>query len=214
MLREDAVRYVYFLAFILLFAIQAQATEPIQVAEYRADVDDIAWRVGTETEHVPFGDGVTEPWRLSDQQTTTSVEAGRRFGPYRLSGIFDIYHRQSTNLGQPYEQETGLSVGPKFSFTPNSFTQLFVNLSREQVFDDINYGPWGGDSFTQRTGLNQTWYLARPKAQITLGYGFEQGDTEDLYKDLRGHSVVFSSRFPLFWGLSARIRAVCRTNAV
>lgn len=201
------MRYVYFLALILLFAIRAQATDQLQVAEYRADVDDVAWRVGNETGSVRFGDGVTEPWGLREQQATTSIETGGRFGPYRLTGIFDIYHRQSISASQPYEQESGVSVGPRFSFTPNSFTQLFISLSREQALDELSHDRWGGNSFTQRAGLSQTWYLARPKAQITLGYGFEQGDTQDLYEDLRSHSVVFSSRFPLFWGLSARIQA-------
>lgn len=192
---------------------RAQAADTLDVAEYRADVDDVAWRVGSETENVDFGDGVTEPWGLSEQQTAASIERRGRFGPYRLSGVFDIYHRQSTSALQPYDQESGLSVGPRFSFTPNSFTQLFVSLSREQALDEINHGPWGGDSFTQRTGLSQTWYLARPRAQITLGYGFGRGETEDLYADLRSHSVVFSSRFPLFWGLSARIQADYAQNA-
>ena len=57
------------------------------------------------------------------------------------------------------------------------------------------------------TGLSQTWFFSRRRAQITLGYGFEQNVTEDLYDDLRAHSVIFRSRFPLFLGLSARIHA-------
>ena len=200
------MRHVYFLAFILLFSIHAQATEPFQVAEYRADVDDVAWRVG-ENGNLYFSDGVTEPWGLSKQGTATSVEAESRIGPYNLTNVFDLYNLQSSSAVSPYAQYSGMSVGPKFSFLPNSFAQLFVSLSQQQVRDDAKYGPWGGDSYTKRTGLSQTWFLARRKAKITLGYGFEQGDTEDLYEDLRSHSVVFSSRFPLFWGLSARIQA-------
>ena len=200
------MRYVYFLAFILLIPIQAEATEPLQVAEYRADVDDVTWRVG-ENGSMYFGDGVTESWGLSKQQAATSVEAGGRVGPYRLINIFSLYQEQSSSALSPYSQRSSLSVGPQFSFLPNSITQLFVSLSRRQMFDETNYDPWGGNSFTQKTGLSQTWFLARRKARITLGYGYEQGDTEDLYDDLRSHSVLFSSRFPLFWGLSARIQA-------
>ncbi len=178
----------------------------MQVAEYRADVDDVSWRVG-ENGNLYFGDGVTEPWGLSKRQAATSIETESGVGPYRLTNIFDLYHGQSSSALSPYAQQSSLSVGPKFSFVPNSFAQLFVSLSRRQILDERSYGSWGGDSFTQKAGLSQTWFLARRKAQITLGYGFEQGDTEDLYNDLRSHSVVFSSRFPLFWGLSARIQA-------
>ena len=203
---EDAVRYVYFLTFVLLFPAHAHATGPLQVAEYRADVDDVAWRVG-ENGNLYFGNGVTEPWGLSRQQATSSVEKESQVGPYSLTSAFDLYQGQSSSALSPYAQRSGLSVGPRFSFLPNSFTQLFVSLSRRQMLDETYHDPWGGDSFTQGTGLSQTWFLARRKAQITLGYGFEQGDTEDLYDDRRSHSVVFSSRFPLFWGLSARIQA-------
>ena len=200
------MRHVYFLAFVLSIPMLAQATEPLQVAEYRADVDDVAWRVG-ENGSVYFGDGVTESWGLSKHRVTTSVEVEGGVGPYRLTNIFSLHHEQSSSALSPYSQQSGLSVGPKFSFLPSSITQLFVSLSRRQMLDEANYDPWGGNSFSQKTGLSQTWFLARRKAQITLGYGFEQGDTEDLYDDRRSHSVVFSSRFPLFWGLSARIQA-------
>ena len=200
------MRYVYFLAFIFLFPVHVQATGPLQVAEYRADVDDVTWRVG-ENGNFYFGDGVTEPWGLSKQQAITSIETESRVGPYHLNNVFDLYQEQSSSALSPYTQQSGLSIGPKFSFLPNSFTQLFVSLSQRQMLDETSYDPWGGDSLKQKAGLSQTWFSARRKAQITLGYGFEQGDTEDLYDDLRSHSVVFSSRFPLFWGLSARIHA-------
>ena len=129
------MRYVFFLTFILLFLVHAQATEPLQVVEYRADVDDVTWRVG-ENRDLYFGDGVTEPWGLGKQQAATSVETDSRIGPYRLTNVFDLYQGQSSRALSPYAQQSGLSIGPKFSFLPNSFTQLFVSLSHRQMLDE------------------------------------------------------------------------------
>lgn len=201
------MKYVYLSTLILSFVTSALADERLQVAEYRADVDDIAWRVGDETSAIRSGDGVTEPWGLSQQRFGSSVEAVGQIGRYRLSSILDIYQKHGFIGTEPYARETGFSAGPTLSFSPNSLTQLFVSLAQEQVPDNTNRARWGGDSLTQRTGLRQTWYLARRKAHITLDYGFEQGDTDSLYDDRRSHGIVFSSRFPLFWGLSARIQA-------
>lgn len=204
----DAVmRYVYLFFVTLLVAPQVQAADSIELAEYRADIDDVNWRVGGEPASSSFGDGVTEPWGLSAREAASSLEKGVQIGPYRVSGAFDTYHRQSFSGARLYDTENTLSVGPRFSFSPDVFTDLYYSLEQGEAVDDLNRDRWGGDSLMQRAGLTQTWFLARRKAKITLGYGFEQGDTQDLYDDLRRHSLVFSSRFPLFWGLSARIKA-------
>ena len=201
------MKYVYLSALMLSFATGSIADERLQVAQYKADVDDVVWRVGTETEDVRFGDGVTEPWGLEQQQLNTSLEASGRLGSYRLSGILDIYQHQSRSSTDTHEVGTGLYAGSGLSVSPNSLTQLFVSLSQQQVREQTDAGTWGGDSFNRRAGLKQTWYMARRRAHITLDYGLEQGDTENLYQDRRSHSIVLSSKFPLFWGLSARINA-------
>ena len=201
------MKYVYLSTLILWFVSGALADEPLQIAEYRADVDDLVWRIGTETDAPKVGDGVVEPWGLSQQRVSGSLRAVDQAGPYPLSGILDIYQRYRFSGAEAYSTETGFSAGPSLSLSPDSVTQLFVSLSQEQVRDDIDTARWGGDSYTQRTGLRQTWYLARHRARITLDYGFEQSDVDDLYDDRRSHGLVLSSRFPLFWGLSARIHA-------
>lgn len=201
------MKYVYLSSLLLSFATMSMAGEPVQIAQYQADVDDVVWRVGTEADNTRFGDGVTKPWGLSQQRASTSMEAAGQLGRYRLSSILDIYQHHGFSGAETYDVGTGFTAGPGLSLTPNSITRLFVSLSQEQVRDDIDAARWGGDSATQRTGLRQTWFLARRRAQITLDYGFERGDTEDIYDDRRSHSIVLSSRFPLFWGLSARINA-------
>ena len=201
------MRYAFLTTF-LLAAVSVQAADRIELAQYQADVDDVLWQVGVDSEDTGFGDGVSEPWGLQQNEISGSIERRFKLGPYRLSGMFDIYHRQSFTGTAPYDTENAVSFGPGFSFTPNTVTQLFYSLSQEQSQDGVvGRERWGGDSSSQRTGLSQTWFFARQRAQITLGYEFEQSDTEDIYDDLRAHSVVFSSRFPLFWGLSARLNA-------
>lgn len=195
------------LALFMLLSSPIQAAEKIMVAQYLADVDDVSWRVGSDAETPGFSDGVTEPWGLSDHQAGSTFQQGLQLGNYRLSGVFDIYHRQSYAGESAYNRESAVTIGSGFQFSPNSITRLFHSLSDEQAMDEANRSRWGGDSQTQRTGLTQTWYFARRKAHISLGYEFEHSETEDLYDELRGHSIVLSSRFPLFWGLSARIQA-------
>ena len=156
------MRPVFLLASVLLFAVRANAAGGIQVAEYSADVDDVSWNVGGQTQDIRSGDVITEPL---------------------------------------------------FSFSPNSIAQLFYSLGQDQALDDSGVGRWGGDSFFQSTGLSQTWYFARRQAEITLGYGFEQSETADLYDDLSAHSVIFNGRFPLFWGLGARLQANYALNS-
>ena len=207
------MRPVFLFASILMFAMRADAAGGIQVAEYRADVDDIAWNVGVETQDIRSGDGVTEPFGLTGVETTGTAERGFNLGSYRLSGMFDLYHRQNSAADQAYDTEAKFSVGPKFYFSPNSVARLFYSLEQDQALDDSSSGRWGGDSFARRTGLSQTWHFARRRAQITLGYGFEQSETEDIYDDLSAHSVIFNSRFPLFWGLGARIQANYAQNS-
>ena len=201
------MRIVRPLALVLLLLPCAGMAQGMQVAEYRADVDDLAWRVGVESDNLRTGDGVTEPWGLTAEETKSLVERGFRIGPYRLSAIFNLYRSQGTIAGDPYETDSKVTFGPKLFFSPDSFAHLYYSFESEDTYDDSATDRWGGDSTAQRAGLNQTWYLARRRAQIILGYGFEQSGSEDLYDDLRAHSVVFSSRFPLFWGLSARIQA-------
>lgn len=206
------MRYAFLTTF-LLAAVSVQAADRIELAQYQADVDDVVWQVGVDGGDAGFGDGVNESWGLQYNQVSGSVERKFKLGSYRLSGIFDIYHRQSLAGTEFYDSENAVSFGPGFSFTPNTATQFFYSLSEEQSQDDLSTARWGGDSSSQRTGLSQTWFFARQRAQITLGYEFEQGDTEDIYDDLRAHSVVFSSRFPLFWGLSARLKADYAQNS-
>lgn len=199
------MKYVYLSTLFLLFAGNSMADEPLQVAEYQADVDDVVWRVGTETGDAGFGNGVTEPWGLQVGNSAHTV--GRVMGSHHVSGFLDIYQQLGFSGTEAYDVETRLSAGPGLSLTPDSITQLFVSLSEDQVRDDLRIARWGGDSTTQRTGLRQTWYLARRKAKITLDYGFERSNAEELFDDRRSHGLVLSSRFPLFWGLSARIHA-------
>lgn len=201
------MKRVYILFALLTVTPPLQAAGGIQLAEYRADVDDVTWSVGTQSVDLGFGDGITEPWGLTGAGASSYVEKGIRLGSYRLYGGFDILNRQSFSGAQLYDTENTVSVGPRFAFSPNTFTNLFYSLGQGQSLDDLNRDRWGGDSSTQRAGLTQTWFLARRKANITLGYGFEQSETEDLYQDLRAHSLAFSTKFPLFWGLSARIQA-------
>ena len=158
------MRIVFLFATVLLFCIRPAAGEGLQVAEYRADVDDVAWSAGAESD---------DPARGDDTAVT----------------------------------DDELSVGPRYYFSPNSFAQLFYNFSQVDAGEDPYSDLRGEDSYEQRTGLSQTWFFSRRRAQITLGYGFEQNVTEDLYDDLRAHSIIFRSRFPLFLGLSARIHA-------
>lgn len=207
------MRLVFLFASVLFFSLRAEATQGLQVAEYRADVDDVAWTVGVETGRLRSGDGITEPWGLTEEESKSFLEKGFRIGSYRLSAIFDLYRSHDTIAAEPYKTESQVSLGPKLYFSPDSFAQLFYSFARDDVNDGVNSSRWGGDSIAQRSGLSQTWYLARRRAQITLGYGFEQSETEDLYDDLRAHSVIFSSRFPLFWGLSARIYADYAQNS-
>jgi len=207
------MRVIFLFASLLLIVMRAEAAGGVQVAEYRADVDDVSWMVGAETRDIRSGDGVTEPWGLSGVETAGSVERGFDLDQYRLSGIFDLYRRDSTTAAEAYDTESKLSVGSKFYFSPNSITKLFYSLEQDQALDSASSGRWGGDSFVRSTGLTQTWYFARRRAHITLGYGFEQSETEDLYDDLRAHSVIFRSRFPLFWGLGARLQANYAQNS-
>lgn len=160
------MRIVFLFASVLLISLRAVASEGIQVAEYRADVDDVAWSAGVEAD--------------------------------------DLY-RDNDNAAT--EDDGTFSIGPRLYYSPNSFTQLYYSLEQDAVGDGFYSGRQGGDSNAHRTGLSQTWYFARRRAQITLGYGIEQSVTEELYDDLRAHSVIFRSRFPLFLGLSARIHA-------
>ncbi|MFC1681961.1 hypothetical protein ACFL1S_09390 [Pseudomonadota bacterium] len=160
------MRIVLLFTSVLLCSLRAVAAEGLQVAEYRADVDDVSWSAGVE-------------------------------------GV-DLYG-DADSLAVDADGES--SIGPRHYFSPNSFAQLFYSLDPGGADEDLYPGLGIADVDTQRTGLSQTWFFARRKAQITLGYGFEQSATEELYDDYRAHSLVFRSRFPLFLGLSARIHA-------
>ncbi len=197
----------------MLISAPVQAAERIEIAQYIADVDDVSWRVGSDAGGGNFGAGVVEPWGLSEHGTGTTLQRGIQLGRYRLSGIFDIYHRQGYVGDELFDRESTVSIGSGVSFSQNSITRLFHSLSDAEVLSDVNRSRWGGDSQSQRLGLTQTWYFARRRAHITLGYEFERGDTQNLYDDRRGHSLVLSSRFPLFWGLSARIQADYAQNS-
>lgn len=206
------------LALFLLLSAPVQAADSIELAQYRADVDDVAWRVGNDLignsdSRSGFGDGVNTPWGSQGEQAAGTFQHHMQVGRYRLSGLFDVYHRQGVTEDQSYNTKNTVSVGSGFSVSPNSITHLFHSLSDEQNTNDEYPARWGGDSQAQRTGLTQTWFFARRKAHITLSYEFEQSETQALYEDLSGHSIVFSSRFPLFWGLSARISADYANNS-
>ena len=160
------MRIVLLFALVLMSSLRAIAAGEIQVAEYRADVDDVEWSAGVDAvEHL-----------YDDADSITSTDSG-------------------------------FIIGPRHHFSPNSFAQLFYSQDPGREEKDLYSGLWAADSSAQRTGLSQTWYFARRRAQITLGYGFEQSVNEDLSDDFRAHSLIFSSRFPLFLGLSARIQA-------
>jgi hypothetical protein len=165
------MRILLLLTAFALISLRASASEEIQVAEYRADVDDVAWSVGVDSGDL-----------------------------YSTKGNLALYSNDPDNE----------VIGPRLYSTPNSFAQLYYyGLDREDdEYDLYSVYALRGESSSQRTtGLSQTWFFARKRARITLGYEFEQSETDQLYDDLRAHSVIFRSRFPLFWGLSARINA-------
>ena len=158
-----------------------------QVAEYRADVDDLVWNLGSQpgTPAYPAADADVE-----GVQESSRLVYGLELGTYQFPEIFDQY--QSISNGENNPPEDAITLGPTIQFSPNSVAQLFYSDEQDQGAET----PEIGDSFARRAGLTQTWYLARRQARITLGYEFERSETDDVYDDLQAHSVVFSSRFP------------------
>ncbi len=189
----------------------AQA-DNIVLAEYRADRDgfDVSpWNNRVQLRHdTRIGDErPEEPSGLISHELLTSIERAMSIAGYSFSGVVDVAHSENSLGGQPYGRAQSVRVGPRFSLTPSSSTMLYYGVDDEQMHGAATGYAGRGSGDAVRTGLEQVWYLADHRAELRLGYEFEQARVEEIYEEARGHSVNLSGRFPLFWGLRASVAA-------
>ena len=204
----------------LLLLIEVANAEGLVVAEYRADQDPVALGDADASVPGPPASFVAESWTLlppasdydplglrgSELSSSVTSPLGEPAGR-PLSGFLDFRHRRTFWADQPYSQTGSITVGPRLALSPGLETVLYYGYDQDSLAQGAEHYGNPGDAATSRTGLAQIWRIGREGAQLRFGYEYAQGDRDNLYEDMQGHSLNVSGRFPLFWGLRASLAA-------
>lgn len=195
----------------LLLMVQNAGAEVLLVAEYRADHDplalsqDDALTVESWVPLAPASD-YDPPGLLGSEWSGSLTRPLGNFGG-ALTGFLDLRHRRAFWAHQPYSHTGSVTLGPRFALRPGLETVLYYGYDHDSLAEGAEQYGNPGDAATSRTGLAQIWRIGGQGAQLRFGYEYAQGDREDLYEDMQGHSLNVSGRFPLFWGLRASVEA-------
>ncbi|MDH3690178.1 MAG: hypothetical protein OEU36_11940 [Gammaproteobacteria bacterium] len=107
-----------------------------------------------------------------------------------------------------------ITVGPRIDVADDISTQFYYRSSGQGGFGGEMPNIRGLNQATEldAAGLAQVWRFTDGGGQLRLGYEFAHDRTEDLRYVKVGHSLNLSGRFPLRWGLHARMAADYSVN--
>lgn len=108
-------------------------------------------------------------------------------------------------LGSAPSREPGAVA--KFSFGEASVTQFYYRYDYDPVMQGLDVSRRSRQGELASAGLSQTWRIDDRGRRFTIGYEFARDGKDDLSFIRQGHSINFSGRIPLRWGMDARLEA-------